>query len=163
MNSPFPCPWSSSRRTLPYPDRLGHPQVGEGVQDRRPEVGFVHLPFEGSRVQAVAELLEPLLPVFGNAASMVTALVLPTGESLGFDCLEKGVAWWDRSTRVPLGDRRMAAVAVVDAISRRLREIAFDLMLHPDDASGAQRGGKLRWFRLSGQPAGWDKLKPVVE
>lgn len=125
---------------MPYPDRLRHAQVGERVDDRRPDVGFVDLPFKGSGVQAVAQLLEPVHHVLGNAAPVVAAIVLPAVEPLGLDFLEddvagvvisprdRTIAWRDGGTRVPLGDRRMAAVAVVGAIGRYLGDLAFDLV-----------------------------------
>lgn len=73
---------------MPYPDRLRHAQVGERVDDRRPDVGFVDLPFKGSGVQAVAQLLEPVHHVLGNAAPVVAAIVLPAVEPLGLDFLD---------------------------------------------------------------------------
>jgi len=98
------------------------------------------LPLEGSGVQAVAQLLQPVHPVLCDAAPGVTAVVLPAVESLGLDFLEDGVAGvfisprdrtvagWDGGTRVPLGDRRRAAVAVVGAVGRYLKDLAFDLI-----------------------------------
>lgn len=140
MSSPISRPSSCSRRNLPYPDRLRHAQVGEGVDDGRPNVGFVHLSLEASGEQGVPQLLEPVHHVLGNAASVVSAIVLPAVESLGFNFLEddvasvvasprdRTVAWRDGGTRVPLGDCRMAAVAVVGTIGRDLGDLAFDLV-----------------------------------
>jgi hypothetical protein len=131
---------SCGGRNLPYPDRLRHAQVGKGVEDGGANVSFCHLSLEGSGVQAVAQLLQPVHHILGDAAPVVAAIVLPAVESLGLDFLEDGVAgvvvsprhrtvtWRDGGTRVPLGDRRMAAVAVVGAIGRYLVDLAFDLV-----------------------------------
>ena len=91
-HSLFSRPFSCGRRNFPYPDRLRHAQVGERVDDRRPDVGFVDLPFKGSGVQAVAQLLEPVHHVLGNAAPVVAAIVLPAVEPVGLDFLEDDVA-----------------------------------------------------------------------
>jgi hypothetical protein len=83
---------------LPYPDRLRHAQVGEGIDNGRPNVGFVHLSLEAPGEQAVAELLEPVHHVLGDAAPVVAAIVLPAVESLGSNFLKDGVA---RGGRLP--------------------------------------------------------------
>ena len=125
---------------MPHPDGHGHPEVGAGVEDCGPELGFIHLPFKGAGVEAVTELLEPVHHVLGKAAPVVATVVLPAGESLGFDFLENGVARVAISPRdrtvagrdggpsVPFGDRCMAAVAVVGAIGRDLRNLPLDLV-----------------------------------
>lgn len=84
---------SCSRRKLPYPDRLRYAQVGESLEDRCPDVGFVHLDLEGSGGETVAQSLQAVHHVRGDAAPLVAAIVLPAGESLGLDFLEDGGAW----------------------------------------------------------------------
>ena len=119
--------------------------MGEGVDDRRPDVGFVHWSLEGSRVKAVAHLLQAVHHVLGEATPVIAALVLPASKSLGRDVLEDGiarvvvsprdrtVAWRNGDMRVPLGDRRMATVAVVGAIgiATSLRAILYRSCLFP--------------------------------
>lgn len=118
MTPPFSRAASCSGRNLPYPVRTRHAQVGKRVEDGGANVSFCHLPLEGSGVQAVAQLLQPEHHVLGDAAPVVAAVVLPAGESLGFDFLEDGVAGVvvsprnrsiagrDGGTRVPFGNRR---------------------------------------------------------
>ena len=56
---------------------------------------------------------------------------------------DRTVAWRDGGTRVPLGDRRMAAVAVVGAIGRDLGDLAFDLIEQAgQDFAVAPGGGR---------------------
>ena len=131
MSFPIFRPSSCNRRNLPDPDRLRHAQVGEGVDNGRAYVSFVHLSLETSGEQAVAELLEPVHHVLGDTAPVVTAIVLPAVESLGSNFLKDGVAsvvasprdrtvaWRDGDTRVPLGDRRLAAVVSMAVKNRR--------------------------------------------
>jgi hypothetical protein len=125
---------------LPYPDRFRHAQVGKGVEDRRPDVGFGDLPLEGPGVQGVAQLLQSVHPVFREAAPVVAALVLPDALSLGVDLLEDRIAGMivspgngafprgNGGTRAPLGDGGVAAVAVVGTLGRYLGDLAFDLV-----------------------------------
>ena len=153
MSSPIARPASCCRRNLPYPDGLRHAQVGEGVDDGGSNVGFVHLSLETPGEQAVLQLLEPVHHVLGNAAPVVAAIVPPAVESLGSNFLNDGVAsmvasprdravaWRNGSTRVPLGNRRMAAVAVVGAIGRDLGDLAFDLVEHAGQDFAVARGG----------------------
>lgn len=124
----FSRPFSCSRRNLPYPDRCRHAEIGKGVEDRGPDMSFSDLPLEGPGVQAATQLLQPVHHVLGDAAPVVAALVLPAAASLGFDLLEDRIAGMMVSpsdgpfprgkggTSAPLGDGRVAAVAVVGAI-----------------------------------------------
>jgi hypothetical protein len=79
MNSPIPVLRHAEGATCSYLDRLMHLQVVEGVEDRRPDVALVHLPFEGAGVQNVAVWREPVHHVPGIAAPMEEQVVLPTG------------------------------------------------------------------------------------
>ena len=118
----FSRPFSCSRRNLPYPDRCRHPEIGKGVEDRGRDMSFGDLPLEGPGVRSVAQWLQPVHPVLGDAAPVVAALVLPATASLGFDLLEdritgmivspsdgafpRGEGWHERSARRwPRGSR----------------------------------------------------------
>ena len=90
-NSPYPRPTSCGRRNFPNPDGLRHAQIGKGVDDGGPDVRFGHLPLEGSGVQAVAQLLQPVHHVLGDAAPVVVAIVLPASAALGGDVFENTV------------------------------------------------------------------------
>ena len=76
MICPFPPPASCSRRNLPSPDRLRHAQVGEAVEDDRPDMGFGHLPLKGTREDSVAQLLAAEQHVPSAAAPVVAAVAI---------------------------------------------------------------------------------------
>ena len=95
---------------------LVHAQISRGVVDGGPDEGFAHLPLEGSEVQAVAQLLQPVHHVLGRAAPVVSAIVLPAGAVLGGETVENGstgmiivpgngaVPWGNSGTGVPVGN-----------------------------------------------------------
>ena len=133
-------------RTAAFPNSVGigallvNANIGKGVDDDGADVRFGHLSLEGSRVQAVAQLLQPVHHVLGDAAPVVVAIALPAGAALGGDILENNatgmivapgnstVPRGNGGTGVPVGNGGMAAFDVVGAIGRHLRDFAFDLV-----------------------------------
>ena len=89
---------------------------------------------------SVAQLLQPVHHVLGDAAAVVAAMVLPASAALDGDVFEDGIAGMivapgnravprgNGGTGVPVGNGGMAAFGVVGAIGGHLREVAFDLV-----------------------------------
>ncbi len=139
-NSLYPRLTSCGRHHLPNPDGLRHAQIGKGIDDGGADVRFGHLPLEGSGVQAVAQLLQPVHHVLGDAAPVLVAIVLPASAALGGDVVENTVAWMivapgngavprgNGRTGVAVGNGGMASVGVAGAIGGHLRDFAFDLV-----------------------------------
>ncbi len=137
MNSPCPRSASCSRRTLLYPDRLRHAQVSGGVQDWRPNVGFVHCCSKVREYRLSPPCLSRYIMCSAMLCRWVSTLLLPARESLALDFLENGVArvvvyprdstvaWLDGGTR-PVWRSPRAAAAVASVTGRYLREIALD-------------------------------------
>ncbi len=130
---------------MPNPDGLRHAQIGKGVDDGGPDVGFGHLPLEGSGGQAVTQLLQPVHHVLGDAAPVVVAIVLPAGAALGGYLFENTVTGMivapgnstvprgNGGTGVAVGNGGMAAFGVVGAIGGHLRDFVFDLVKQPGE------------------------------
>lgn len=99
---PPPPPASCSRRKLPSPDGLRHPQIGEAIENGRPDMGFGHLAVEGAREHPVAQLLEAKHHVLSMAAPVVATVVFPSVAPSVGNGLEDGVIVDDR---YPTGPR----------------------------------------------------------
>ena len=121
------------------PDGLGHAHIRDNIDNGGPDTGFGNLPLGGSGEQAVAQLLQPAHHVLRKAASVVAAIALPGGVSLGVDIFENGargmtvspvksaVARRNGRTGVPVRNGDMAAFRVVSA-GRHLGDFAFHLV-----------------------------------
>jgi hypothetical protein len=101
---------------LPSPDRLGHAGVGETVDDGHPNMSFDDLAFEAPGEQFVAELLELIHPVFGQAASMITTVILPAVPALDVNghpeddrCPKEGHRLWVELTYAHISGTNRAA------------------------------------------------------
>ena len=91
MIRPLRPPVSCSRRNLPSPDGLRHHQVGEAIENGRPDMGFGHLALEGAREHPVAQLLEAKHHALSMAAPVVATVVFPSVAPSVGNGLEDGV------------------------------------------------------------------------
>jgi hypothetical protein len=62
---------------------LRHAEVGELVDDGHPNMGLDDLPVIVVREEALAQLLEPMHHALGQAAPVVTGVLLPAAPPLG--------------------------------------------------------------------------------
>lgn len=95
-----------------------------------------HWPLEGSRVQAVAQLLQPERYVLVKAAPVVAAIVLPAGAAVSADVSDENHSAWmivaRRHSAILQRTGGMATFGVVGAIGGHLRDdFAFDLVQQP--------------------------------
>ena len=139
MNHPYPHPDSYTSHNLPSADGFRHAEVREPVDDRHSNVALGNLPVKLTGEQVIAQLFEPIHHVFGNAASVVSGILLPACATLGLDLSQEGIPGRvvspghriltrrNRCLGVPLADCGMGACGVVGAISGDLGDLTVDL------------------------------------
>ena len=118
---------------------LRHAKAGKSVNDRGADVGFGHLPLEGSKPRAVVLPLEPLYQLRCKPAPATAAILLPAANIHGRDVLENripglitsqgcgGVPRRDGCTAGALADGGRAIFGLVGAIDGHPADTTFEL------------------------------------